>query len=184
MTKKELMSKAHKLTKEIKTQYPEVDYKFQLGLCIAYLHEEGEKEMSKETVKELNFKTSKGSKIESIFTINEKGEYTLTKLTINNIDITKEEKGFGYINQLTNYTYDIKSKKAIEKLMPNTKKLPTVIKIEGFEEVSKLITSIKREYQSIEDKKNERKYKLIAKAQEQEKEDNFDRFMNDINNIK
>lgn len=45
MTKKELMIKAHKMAKEIKAQYPEVDYKFQLGLCLAYLHEEGEKEM-------------------------------------------------------------------------------------------------------------------------------------------
>ena len=45
MTKKELMVKAHKMTKEIKNEYPNVDYKFQLGLCLAYLHQEGEKEM-------------------------------------------------------------------------------------------------------------------------------------------
>ena len=46
MTKKELMVKAHKMTKEIKNEYPTVDYKFQLGLCLAYLYKEGEKEMS------------------------------------------------------------------------------------------------------------------------------------------
>ncbi len=45
MTKKELMIKAHKMTKEIKNEYPGVDYKLQLGLCLAYLYEEGEKEM-------------------------------------------------------------------------------------------------------------------------------------------
>lgn len=46
MTKKELMIKAHKMTKEIKNEYPTVDYKFQLGLCLAYLYEnEGENEM-------------------------------------------------------------------------------------------------------------------------------------------
>ena len=45
MTKKELMVKAHKLTKEIKNEYPEVDYKFQLGLCLAYLQSEGEVKM-------------------------------------------------------------------------------------------------------------------------------------------
>lgn len=45
MTKKELMMKAHKMTKEIKNEYPEVNYKFQLGLCLAYLNEEGENEM-------------------------------------------------------------------------------------------------------------------------------------------
>lgn len=45
MTKKELMIKAHKMVKEIKAEYPAVDYKFQLGLCLAYLYKEGENEM-------------------------------------------------------------------------------------------------------------------------------------------
>lgn len=45
MTKKEIMIKAHKMAKEIKAEYPAVDYKFQLGLCLAYLHQEGENEM-------------------------------------------------------------------------------------------------------------------------------------------
>lgn len=45
MTKRELMIKAHKMTKEIKNEYPEVDYKFQLGLCLAYLQEKGGKKM-------------------------------------------------------------------------------------------------------------------------------------------
>ncbi len=39
MNKKELMKKAHKMTREIKREYPKVDYKFQLGLCLAYLCE-------------------------------------------------------------------------------------------------------------------------------------------------
>ena len=34
---KNIMKEAHKLTKEIKKEFPEVDYKFQLGLCISYL---------------------------------------------------------------------------------------------------------------------------------------------------
>ncbi len=41
MTKREIMIKAHKMAKEIKNEYPGVDYKFQLGLCLAYLQEEG-----------------------------------------------------------------------------------------------------------------------------------------------
>ena len=40
MNKKELMAKAHKMVKEIKNKYPEVDYKLQLGLCLSYLYEE------------------------------------------------------------------------------------------------------------------------------------------------
>ena len=45
MTKKELMKKAHEMTKEIKTQYPEVDYRFQFGLCLSFLMNEEETEM-------------------------------------------------------------------------------------------------------------------------------------------
>lgn len=40
MTKKNLMKKAHEMTKEIKEEYPEVDYKFQLGLCLKALRDE------------------------------------------------------------------------------------------------------------------------------------------------
>ena len=40
MNKKELMKKAHKMTRKIKAENPTVDYKFQLGLCLSYLHEE------------------------------------------------------------------------------------------------------------------------------------------------
>lgn len=45
MTKKELMKKAHQMTKEIKAQYPEVDYKFQFGLCLSFLMNEKEETM-------------------------------------------------------------------------------------------------------------------------------------------
>ena len=38
---KELMRKAHQLTKEIKAEFPEVNYSAQLGLCITYLMKEG-----------------------------------------------------------------------------------------------------------------------------------------------
>ena len=39
------MKEAHKLTKEIKAEFPNVDYKTQLGICIAYLSKEGEDKM-------------------------------------------------------------------------------------------------------------------------------------------
>lgn len=51
---KQVMKKAHKMTKEIKKEYPEVDYRTQLGLCLSYLIKE-EKEMEflkKEEVKD------------------------------------------------------------------------------------------------------------------------------------
>lgn len=45
---KKILKEAHKLTKEIKAKYPEVDYRIQLGLCISYLLENKEEEGMKE----------------------------------------------------------------------------------------------------------------------------------------
>lgn len=44
---KELMKKAHQMTREIKGEFPNVDYKFQLGLCISYLYRNEVKEDDK-----------------------------------------------------------------------------------------------------------------------------------------
>lgn len=48
--KKNLMKEAHKLTKEIKEKYPEVDYKTQLGLCLSFLASKEEEEMTVEEI--------------------------------------------------------------------------------------------------------------------------------------
>lgn len=41
-----IMKEAHRLTKKIKNEFPEVNYKFQLGICMSYLlNGEGENEM-------------------------------------------------------------------------------------------------------------------------------------------
>jgi|GEM_PF-3033485 len=46
MSNKELFVKAHEMSKEIKKEYTEVDYKLQFSLCLAYLRNgEGEEEM-------------------------------------------------------------------------------------------------------------------------------------------
>ncbi len=50
MTKKEMMIKAHELTREIKEEFPEVDYKFQLSICMKFIRE-GE-DMEREDEKE------------------------------------------------------------------------------------------------------------------------------------
>ena len=38
-----LMKEAHKMTREIKKEFPEVDYKAQLGICISFLYEKNKK---------------------------------------------------------------------------------------------------------------------------------------------
>lgn len=47
MTKREIMIKAHKMTKEVKKEFPNVNYKFQFGLCLSYILEEERKEVVK-----------------------------------------------------------------------------------------------------------------------------------------
>ena len=44
---KEIFKKAHAMTREIKREYPEVDYRTQFGICLSYLlnNKEEEKEM-------------------------------------------------------------------------------------------------------------------------------------------
>ena len=42
---KDLMKRAHELTKEIKKEYPEINYQAQLGICISYLSNKEEVEM-------------------------------------------------------------------------------------------------------------------------------------------
>ena len=37
-----MFKKAHEMAKEIKREYPEVDYRLQFGLCLAYLHQNKE----------------------------------------------------------------------------------------------------------------------------------------------
>lgn len=55
---KNIMKEAHKLTREIKKEFPEVDYKFQLGLCISFLSKEGDNNMTiEEKLNNLGFKT-------------------------------------------------------------------------------------------------------------------------------
>jgi len=50
---KNLFKEAHKMTREIKAQYQEVDYKLQFGLCLSYLHEnKEEKEMLNKEIRE------------------------------------------------------------------------------------------------------------------------------------
>ena len=43
--KRNLMKEAHKMTKQIVSEYGDVDYKTQLGLCLSFLSQEGGKEM-------------------------------------------------------------------------------------------------------------------------------------------
>ena len=44
MNEMNLLKKAHELTKEIKREYPEVDYKAQLGICLTFLYNNKEVE--------------------------------------------------------------------------------------------------------------------------------------------
>ena len=51
MFNKKLVKEAHRLAREIKIEYPEVDYRFQFGICMKYL-------LSEREVEEVVIKTS------------------------------------------------------------------------------------------------------------------------------
>lgn len=49
MLNSNLVKAAHKMAKEIKSQYPEVNYSLQFGLCLSYLLNKGDNDMLKRT---------------------------------------------------------------------------------------------------------------------------------------
>ena len=66
------MKEAHRLTKEIKNEFPEVDYKFQLGICMSYLlNEKGENKMVELQGSEKQVKWALSIREKTISTINE-----------------------------------------------------------------------------------------------------------------
>lgn len=67
-----VMKEAHRLTKEIKKEFPNVDYKFQLGICMSYLlNGEGENEMVELQGSEKQVKWALSIREKTISTINE-----------------------------------------------------------------------------------------------------------------
>ena len=85
--KRNLMKEAHKLTKEIKKQYPEVDYKTQLGLCLSFLSQEkGDNEMVELKGTEKQVKWAKDIR-NRIITVNE-----IFEKAIEGVDMDKMAK--------------------------------------------------------------------------------------------
>lgn len=85
--KRNLMKEAHKLTKEIKEQYPEVDYQAQLGLCLSFLAQE--KEITLESLEEAaesyieeEYNCEGGWYVKSDFNNWQKGKHNRTYISI------------------------------------------------------------------------------------------------------
>ena len=106
---KNIMKEAHRMTKEIKKEFPNVDYKFQLGLCISYLYEESKKE-------DVEMVELKGSE-KQVKWANEIREKALEIATRNNLVevikvlTTKEDAKFfidGYKQMTSKYIDDYK----------------------------------------------------------------------------
>ena len=104
----ELMREAHKLTKEIVREYPNTDYKFQLGLCISYLLAgDVEEKLTKEKVIDQLNKVAYENDMYSYATDWVKGEHNrtyfkLTWYTGNRYRGRKHEKQCGYWDNNTN----------------------------------------------------------------------------------
>lgn len=109
-----IMKEAHRLTKEIKKEFKEVDYKAQLGICISYLSKKGEIKMESAIEKLENIieqiVTARGFFEETMITRNKwekKNNDGTIKISRTYIKISFRKNLFQYyINNLTNEVYD------------------------------------------------------------------------------
>jgi hypothetical protein len=165
---KELMKKAHQMTKEIKREYPDVNYKFQLGLCLSFLASKGvEEDMIKIT-------TEKGAKIE----LKLEGR-TITDLYVNGVEVLKNNST--PINCfLTEDKIIINDKDACHKVSKRD-----VVYIANNEELKNLYRKAIEEERIEKAKKDEESkasYERLAAAKIKAKNAyTFDKHMNDIN---
>lgn len=98
---KKILKEAHKLTKEIKAKYPEVDYRTQLGLCISYLL----KEKKTQATKRKNYGSFSKKQIGVIYAANKKG----------NIKVSND-----FISTLYGYYVDLKGYEMVENYNKNS----------------------------------------------------------------
>ena len=165
MTKKELMLKAHKMAREIKNEYPAVDYKFQLGLCLAYLYEnEGEVEM-------ISYTTKNGAKVE----IKLEGKL-VTDLTVNGIVVVENNTDSDVVFISTfNNTIVLNSSLAYKKLGGKS-----VIRIAANDEVIKAFKEATQK--SIEEmNKKTKEFVENTKISAEQYNYTFEKHMNDRN---
>lgn len=149
MTKKELMIKAHEMTKNIKKEYSNVDYKFQLSLCLAYLYQEGEKEM-------ITYTTKKGTKVEIAL----EGR-VVADLKVNDIEVVKDNKDSNNVFVTTfDNTIVINSKVLCKKLGSTS-----VIRIAASEEIISIYKEAVQNDIEKENIKDARIYELYRQGQ-------------------
>ena len=112
--KKNLMKKAHEMTREIVEKYGDVDYRTQLGLCLSFLAQEGEQEMKIEGKGEKQIRYAKNCretrivqferKIERLGASEENRTTYEVRKTAEELELTKVEALQIGINVLKNMT--------------------------------------------------------------------------------
>lgn len=98
---KKIMKEAHKLTKEMKAKYPEINYQTQLGLFISYLLEE----KKTQSTKRRNYGSFSKKQIGVIYAANKKG----------NIKVSND-----FISTLYGYYVDLKGYEMVENYNKNS----------------------------------------------------------------
>ena len=112
--KRNLMKKAHEMTREIVEKYGDVDYRTQLGLCLSFLAQEGEQEMKIEGKSEKQIRYAKNCretrivqferKIERLGASEENRTTYEVRKTAEELELTKVEALQIGINVLKNMT--------------------------------------------------------------------------------
>lgn len=98
---KNIMKEAHRMTKEIKKEYPEVDYKAQLGICLSFFYNEEETEMEVKlegTEKQIKFAEDIKKNFEEGY---EKAIAYISKKP-KKVDMTSVEKVMNFVRTETN----------------------------------------------------------------------------------
>ena len=112
--KKNLMKKAHEMTRGMVEKYGDVDYRTQLGLCLSFLAQEGEQEMKIEGKSEKQIRYAKNCretrivqferKIERLGASEENRTTYEVRKTAEELELTKVEALQIGINVLKNMT--------------------------------------------------------------------------------
>ncbi|GEQ22736.1 hypothetical protein CBU02nite_32420 [Clostridium butyricum] len=166
---KELMKKAHQMTREIKGEFPNVDYKFQLGLCISYLY----KNEVKEDDNMISYKTSRGTAVEVELVGRE-----VRFLKVNGIELLKTDKST-IDCYLTEKYLVVNGSYLYEKLGAKD-----VIRIENNEELVaayKKAIELSKQIREEEFKKTKAQWNKLTETEKKNFSYTFEKHINDVN---
>ena len=164
---KNLMKRAHELTRKIKREFPEVDYKTQLGISLSFLYKEGVDKM-------ITFKANNGMTVEIEL------EKTLVKnLIVGGVELVKNATEESMSVYVTREFIVINSSYLCRKLGVNTSMIK--IAINNNPAILSELDKDFSEYKEKEQKERNKIKKMVEKYGDIDLKDNFNDFITNPN---